>query len=171
MTMKKQNHTYIKKILTFVTTISLSFMISLAQIAESPDSIKVQPLGCEFNTMALDLANHEAGTDSVMVILAFPGKADKKSTAIERRLHTARAYLTEVTGYRNHDSLVVGRVMTADTFYYGGIDIYVKGKLQARLTSFQDEDFFVANCSGDESTDKRSRERRHLLFPWRYPKP
>lgn len=152
-------------------TIVLHFACNTTAFGQStlqPGAMKIAPRPCEFNNMALELASQDAGKDSVLILIARPGLIDRRKRTQDRRLHTARAYLVEYTKLSEAKGIVTAKAPRDGRLFYGGIEIYVKGKLQDVLTFEKDSDLSVGTCSGEQPIDHRSRARLAILYPWIY---
>jgi hypothetical protein len=128
------------------------------------------PRGCEFNNLVLERGNREAGDDSILILIAIRGVNDTKLDVSRRRLLTARAYLTQYTNLREPANVIVAEALGDGQPPYGGVEIYVKGRLFDVLTSGPNLDLGLGACDSPESDDKESREKRALLYPWLYKK-
>ena len=168
-----------KIIIAFLLLVIFGAAESFAQTGSMPklnyDVKKVKPEGCELNNMNLEQAHEKAtedftllGRGEAIILIARPGTKDKKgNTLIERRLYTARAYLTDYLQKRTKESVItaLGENNRAE---YGVIEIYVSGSLFYVLAANPNFDVGFGSCDSPESDDQASRAKRALLYPWLY---
>lgn len=128
------------------------------------DPIVIPPRECEFNNMILENANREAGQDTVILLLSRRGIKDTRDLA-KSRLHTARAYLVEYSNLRTNENVKVAEAPYDRSLVYGGVEIYVKGKLYDVLTVGPNWGLGLGSCASPESNDREGREREALLYP------
>jgi hypothetical protein len=139
------------------------------QVIVTPkDGLSIKPRPCEFNNLILEDANEAAGKNRPIILISRPGLRDTKSEVVERRLYTARAYLIDFTNYRTSENTITAIARNEGRLDYGGIEVYVGGKLLDVITSEPNQLLGVGPCDSPESDDKESRRRRALLYPWLY---
>lgn len=141
------------------------------------DVKKLKPESCEFNNMNLEQADIKAkedflsfGKGEAIILIARPGTRDKKvrlNTLIERRLYTAKAYLTDYLKKRSKKSVITA-IAPNNRAEYGVIEIYVSGSLFYVLATNPNFGLGVGSCDSPDSDERKSRERRALLYPWLY---
>lgn len=129
----------------------------------------IKPRGCERNNIILEQAHHEAGADSIVILIARPGIKDKRRDIVGKRLYTARVYLTEYLVWRSGETIVVGEAPNNGSDY-GVVEIYVKGQLFDVLANNPDAELGLGSCDSPDSDDRESRVKRALLYPWLYKK-
>ena len=125
-----------------------------------------KPTNCENHIAVLEAANHDAGKDGLIILIARLGNGDNKPGLNEHRLHSARAYLTEYLRARSPKSIVIAEGERIEG--YGRIEIYVGGKLYYVLAIKANADLSVGSCEPAELDDARQRELRKKLYPWLY---
>ncbi len=134
--------------------------------SSSPNSqIDAHPTNCEDHIAILEAANHDAGKDGIIIMLARLGSKERGSKLNRRRLYNARAYLTEYLRARAPDTIVTAE--GERTRGYGRIEIYVGGKLYHVFAVERDADFIVGSCEPEELDDSRQKALRMKLYPWR----
>ena len=170
-----------KIILAALLSVIFSSAESFAQTGSTPelnyDVKKVKPEGCELNNINLEQAHEKAqedftllGRGEAIILIARPGTKDRQkelNALIERRLYTARAYLTDYLQKRTKESVITA-LGANNGAEYGVIEIYVSGSLFYVLASNPNFDIGFGSCDSPESDDKASRARRALLYPWLY---
>ena len=114
----------------------LVVMLWIGQQMIFAQSKVVKPRTSEENLWVLDSANNEA-KENVLIIVGFLGTEDTKKRTLKRRLHTVKAYLVDVLTTRNNSNFVVALSTESHKYRYGGIEIYVNGKLYEVLTSYK----------------------------------
>ena len=139
------------------------------------DIKEAKPEGCEFNNLHLENAhqqtvenNQRFGTSQILILIARPGIKDSEkglNILIERRLYTARAYLTDYLEKRTKESVITATA-PSNGAEYGVIEIYVTGALYNVLVSNPNYGIAVGSC--DSADDAESRARHALLYPWLY---
>jgi len=143
--------------------VCFTLIIGLGQTNKiKPDLI---PRGCEYNNIALEGARKKAGTRSVIILIARPGKKDRLKAISERRLYTARAYLTSYLTLPDEPTVVTANGENSGGLY-GVIEIYVTGILFDSLASYPNYELGLGSCDSLESDDEDSRAKRSLLYPW-----
>lgn len=153
----------------FVLVWTFSGVVSAQQQTKNT-LITIEPKPCEFNNLMLEQANREAGKDSVIILIARPGIKDTKKDISKKRLHTASAYLVEYGKFRSPEKVIVAEAPSEGKLYYGGVEIYVNGKLLDILTSGPNGLLGLGSCSHPDAEDDESRKRNALLYPWLYKK-
>ena len=147
----------------------LLLLFQTAQTQSTRESLRnSEPRGCEFNTIDLRGASNEAGAESILILIARRGAKDRKGDISGRRLHTARAYLADYSKTRRVDTIVVAESLSDGRRpEFGGVEVYVNGKLMDFLTSRPDQDLSIGYCSSVEPSAEE-RHRLRLLYPWRF---
>lgn len=153
--------------IAFLILFFLSHHRVIAQVPRDDVPLRIAPRPCEFNNIVLELANSNAN-GSIIILISRPGIVDRKINISRRRLHTARAYLVEYSKLASPDKVVAAEAPGNAKLYFGGVEIYINGKLHDTLTSMKDKELALGSCSGEEGKDKQSRDRLKLLYPWRY---
>lgn len=167
--------TFMKKIILICVNVVVVVWLALpAGYAQQRSQDRVvtalKPRGCERNNVVLELANEEAGIDSVLVLIGRPGIKDKRKDITEKRLYTAAAYLVKyLSNSRTEKSTITGQSQNIGN-EYGILEIYVKGKLFDVLASSPDFEIGLGSCDSLESDDEKRRAKRALLYPWLYRK-
>lgn len=135
------------------------------QAATRSAETRLQPTNCENHIAMLEAAHHDAGKDGLIIIIARLGDAESRQDLNRRRLHNARAYLTEYLNLR-----ALGTIVTAEgerVKGYGRIELYVGGKLYHVLALRRNADLIVGSCEPEALDDARQKELRLKLYPWR----
>jgi hypothetical protein len=127
--------------------------------------IDAHPTNCEDHIAILEAANHDAGKEGVIIILARLGSRERRSSLNRRRLYNARAYLTEYLRARTSNTIVTAE--GERTTGYARIEVYVGGKLYHVFAVERDADFIVGSCEPEELDDSRQKALRMKLYPWR----
>lgn len=161
---------FIDKFLIVFVLVWVFMDIVSAQEKSKNTLVKIEPRTCEFNNLILEQANREAGQESIIILIARPGIKDTKKDISKKRLHTAYTYLTEYGKLRNSEKVVVAEAPNEGKLYYGGVEIYVNGKLLDVLTSGPNRLLGLGSCDYPDIDDDESRARRALLYPWIYKK-
>ncbi len=112
---------------TIVLVILTFIQVAAGQTIGGPTLVKIAPRNCEFNNMALELANSDAGPDSLLILIARLGIRDRHQRTLSRRLHTAKAYLVDYAKLRDSKTLVVAQASRDRRLFYGGIEIMSMG--------------------------------------------
>src|SRR5437588_805282 len=86
-----------------------------------------KPTNCENHIAVLQAANHDAGKDGLIILIARLGNGDNKPDLNRHRLHSARAYLTDYLSVRPRNTIVIAEGEKVEG--YGRIEIYIGGKL------------------------------------------
>lgn len=167
--------TIITILILFFSSYGKSFAQSGSVYGNAYDLKNLKPTTCELNSLYLDVANQQAeinlrdsGKLQPIILIARPGIRDKKSglnTLIERRLHTASAYLIDYLEKQTKESVITAQAPNKGS-EYGVIEIYVSGMLQEVLVQRPNAVVPVGSC--DSSDNAESREKRALLYPWLY---
>lgn len=170
-----------KRILLTVLLVFFCLGESLAQAEPKAefvyDAKKIKPEGCEFNDLHLEYAHQQAlensqrfGISQTLILIARPGTKDRKKgldILLERRLYTARAYLTDYLEKRTKETIITA-IAPNNGVEYGVTEIYVSGALYNVLVSHPNYGISVGSCEPEESDDAKSRARHALLYPWLY---
>ena len=152
-----------KNLVLLFTIFFCCFLCGVAQV-------KIEHKPCEFNNLILEQANREAEKDSLIILITRLGIKDTKREISKKRLHTARAYLVEYNKFRSSESVIVAEAPSDKSLYYGGVEVYVNGKLIAVLTSHPNALLGLGSCDHPDTEDDESRSRLSLLYPWLYKK-
>lgn len=159
-----------KTIITLIIILqALIFTVSVSS-QRIKDLIKIEPRPCEFSNQRLEQADDEAGQDSIIILISKLGVKDTKKDIAKKRLHTAKAYLTKYRGLRGFDAVLIAEAPKEKKLYYGGVEIYVKGKFFDILTSSPNGVLALGACDYPDAQDAESRERDSILYPWLYKK-
>ena len=168
--------------LVILSLLYLTFSVNVSsQTGSVPplnyDVKKIKPESCELNNLNLEQADNKAkedflsfGKGEAIILIARPGTKDKKiglNTLIERRLYTAKAYLTDYLKKRPKESVVTATAANNGA-EFGVIEIYISGSLFYVLATNPNFGLGVGSCDSPDSDDKESRHRRALLYPWLY---
>lgn len=155
----------------FVFKLLLVLILANSALAQKNDKnvpAKIEPRPCEFNNLVLERANREAGQDSLIILIARLGKKDTQKEISSKRLYTTWAYLTKYSNLRKSESIITAEAARDNKQYYGGIEIYVNGKLFDVLTAKANGLIGLGSCDYTDSDDGESRAKRALLYPWLY---
>lgn len=120
---------------------------------------------CENNIAILEAAHDDAGEGGLIIIIGHLGDGEYKRMLNQRRLHNARAYLTEYLSVRSPKTIVTAEGERVSG--YGRINLYVRGKLFYSLPIKRNGDFAVGSCEPAELDDPQQRVLRRKLYPWR----
>lgn len=170
-----------RRILLTFLLLFFCFEKSFAQVEPKAEFVynvkEIEPEGCEFNDLHLEYAHRQSvensqrfGISQTLILIARPGIKDRKKglgVLIERRLYTARAYLTDYLKKRTKETVITA-IAPNNGVEYGVIEIYVSGVLYDVLVSHPNYGISVGSCESLESDDAESRARRALLYPWLY---
>lgn len=137
----------------------------MGQKAASNSEAGPQPANCENNIAMLEAANHAAGRDGLIIMIARLGNGETKQSLNRRRLHNARFYLTNYLRLRADETIVVAEGESVQG--YGRVELYVGGKLYKALAANHNADLIVGSCEPEQLDDARQRELRMKLYPWR----
>lgn len=159
---------------------SQNFSAQTVEISNSNyDRKKIKPETCELNNINLEQADTKAeedykliGRGESIILIARAGTKDKKNNLnilLERRLYTARAYLSDYLKKREKETIITA-IAPNEGSEYGIIEIYVSGSLFHVLASNPNYGISVGSCDSDASDDAESRTKRALLYPWQYKK-
>jgi hypothetical protein len=142
-------------------------LISSAFAQGITDEAVVLPRSCETNNNILQDANEKAG-ETTLIMISRLGTSDTSNVVGVRRLHSAKAFLTEYLKVRESSRIVVALSNGPKSKKYGGIEIYVKGVLFDFLATKPNGWLGVGPCDSPEVDDQKSRRFRKALFPWLY---
>jgi hypothetical protein len=135
-------------------------------VVQSQNSVhEIQPENCEYNIYQLEIANHEAGKDRLLTIMARLGDGERQRNLNWRRLENARTYLTEYIKVRDPKKIVLAEGERVSGF--GRIELYIEGKLFSVIAVRRNGDLIVGYCEPEEIEDVRHRRLRKKLYPWR----
>ena len=105
---------------------------------------QLKPANCESNIAKLDTASNLAGKDSLIIVIAHQGLAEKKGNLNHRRLSNVRTYLTQFAKKEATD-IVLGEGEPINGL--GEIRLYIKGLLFSSISIGRDFDLAVGQCS------------------------
>jgi hypothetical protein len=135
-------------------------------VAQSQNSVQaIEPENCEYNIYKLEMANHEAGRDRLLIIIARLGDGERERNLNWRRLENARTYLTEYIKARDPKQIILAEGERVSG--YGRLELYVEGELFSVIAVRRSGDLIVGSCEPEEIEDTRHRRLRKKLYPWR----
>lgn len=162
-------------LILFFSCYGISFAQSNSDYGNIYDLSGLKPTTCELNSLYLDIANQQTETNlrgsgklQPIILIARPGIKDKKkglNTLIERRLHTASAYLVDYLEKQTKESVITAQAPNRGS-EYGVIEIYVSGMFQEVLVQRPNAVVPIGSC--DSADDAESRAKQALLYPWLY---
>jgi hypothetical protein len=127
--------------------------------------IEARPTNCETHIAILDIAEQNAGRNELIIMIGRLGDGERPELN-RRRLHSARAYLTEYHALRSPGTVIIGEGERVAG--YGRIELYIGGKLHTAFALRRNAELSVGSCEPPELDDARQRELRKKLYPWRY---
>ncbi len=130
--------------------------------------IEARPTNCETHIAILDIAHQDAGPAGVIIMIGRLGTGEQSRELSQRRLYSARAYLTDYRAVRSPDTIVVAEGERVNG--YGQIELYIGGKLHTVFAIRRNAELSVGSCEPQELDSPRQRELRKKLYPWRYRK-
>jgi hypothetical protein len=152
--------------MNFVFLLMVSLVICGSALAQHQPT---KPQNCESDISILDAASRKAGEDGLIIAIARLGQGERARSVSHRRLHNIRVYLTEWNGRRDPKTVVIAE--GERTSGYGGIELYVGGRLFHTLLAHPNADLIVGSCTY-EINSPSEQQRENNLYPWldRFPR-
>ena len=143
---------------------ALLLLASLVVCADAlPQHQPTKPQNCESDISILDAASRKAGEDGLIIAIARLGNGERERKLNRRRLHNVRVYLTEWNGRRDPKTVVTAEGERVNG--YGGIELYVGGRLFHILLARPNSDLIVGSCTY-EINSPSEQQRENNLYPW-----
>src|SRR5688500_2501496 len=110
--------------------------------------IEARPTNCETHIAILDIADQNAGRNELIIMIGRLGDGERSRELNRRRLHSARAYLTEYRAVRSPGTILIAEGERVAG--YGRIELYIGGKLHSAFAVRQNAELSVGSCEPPE---------------------
>jgi len=134
---------------------SLCILTILAMFMSGPHCFAQEaqevPTSCELSSSYLDSLLEKVKTDDILIVIARLGRRESRADLNRRRLFNLRTYLASFRGRTlfttTPEALVTGIGVRSSGL--GVLELYLQGKLIARLYVGHNRDLYVGECAVD----------------------